>query len=68
MATYSSIFAWRIPMDRRVWWATVHGIAKGRTKLSDNTTFLSASLFLIILHSCLPVSKTVSWIFSMGSI
>ena len=28
MATYSSIFAWRIPMDRGVWKATVHGIAK----------------------------------------
>ena len=22
MATYSSILVWRIPMDRRVWWAT----------------------------------------------
>ena len=24
-ATHSSILAWRIPMDRRAWWATVHG-------------------------------------------
>ena len=23
------------PMDRGVWWATVHGVAKSRTKLSD---------------------------------
>ena len=23
------------PMDRGVWWATVHGIAKSRTRLSD---------------------------------
>ena len=30
MATYSSILAWRIPMDRRDWWATVHGVAKSR--------------------------------------
>ena len=22
MATHSSILAWRIPMDRRAWWAT----------------------------------------------
>ena len=27
MATYSSILAWRIPMDRGAWRATVHGVA-----------------------------------------
>ena len=27
----SSILTWRIPMDRKTWWATVHGIAKSRT-------------------------------------
>ena len=25
MATHSSIFAWRIPMDRGAWWAALHG-------------------------------------------
>ena len=30
MATHSSILAWRIPLDRGAWWATVHGIAKSR--------------------------------------
>ena len=35
MATHSSIPAWRIPMDRGAWWATVHGVAKSRTGLSD---------------------------------
>ena len=25
MTTHSSILAWRIPMDRGAWWATVHG-------------------------------------------
>ena len=25
MATHSSTLAWRIPMDRGAWWATVHG-------------------------------------------
>ena len=25
MATHSSILAWRIPVDRGAWWATVHG-------------------------------------------
>ena len=31
MATHSSILAWRIPMDRGAWWATVHGVTKSRT-------------------------------------
>ena len=31
MANHSSILAWRIPMDRRAWWATVHGVANNRT-------------------------------------
>ena len=28
IATHSSILAWKIPMDKRAWWATVHGAAK----------------------------------------
>ena len=28
MATHSSILAWRIPMDRGAWWATVQRVAK----------------------------------------
>ena len=35
MATYSSILAWRISMDRRARWAIVHGVAKSPTRLSD---------------------------------
>ena len=31
MATQSSILAWRIPMDRGAWGATVHGVAKSWT-------------------------------------
>ena len=31
MATLSNILAWRIPMDRETWWATVHDIAKNCT-------------------------------------
>ena len=34
MATCSGILSWRIPMDRRAWWATVHGVAKSWTQLS----------------------------------
>ena len=28
MATHSSILAWRIPMDRGTWQATVHGVTE----------------------------------------
>ena len=35
MATHSNILAWRIPMSRGAWWATVHGVAKSQTQLSD---------------------------------
>ena len=31
MGTHSSILAWRIPMDRGVWQATVHGAPESRT-------------------------------------
>ena len=32
------------PMDRGAWWATVHGVAKSRTRLSDFS--------LLIFNSC----------------
>ena len=35
MATHPSILAWRIPMDRGASWATVHGVAKSWTQLSN---------------------------------
>jgi len=35
IATHSNILPWRIPMDRGAWWATVNGVAKSRTQLSD---------------------------------
>ena len=31
MATHSSILAWRIPVDRGAWWATVHRVAESDT-------------------------------------
>ena len=35
METHSSFLAWRIPMDRRGWWAAVDGVTKSWTWLSD---------------------------------
>ena len=37
------------PMDRGAWWATVHGVAKSRTQLSDLT-----SLTAVLLTGKLP--------------
>ena len=34
MATHSSIFAWRIPMDRGGWQAAVHGVAEDMTEVT----------------------------------
>ena len=36
MATHSSILAWRITKDRGAWRATVHGVAKSQTQLSNS--------------------------------
>ena len=35
VATHSSILAWRIPLDRGAWWATVLRVAKSGTLLSN---------------------------------
>ena len=34
MATHSSVLAWRIPMDRGAWRATVHRVAESQTRLN----------------------------------
>ena len=31
MATHSNVLAWRIPKDRGVWRAPVHGVSKSQT-------------------------------------
>ena len=35
MATHPSILAWRIPMDRGTWQATVYGVTKSEIGLSN---------------------------------
>ena len=35
MAIHSSILAWRIPMDRGAWQATVHGVLRVRHDLAS---------------------------------
>ena len=41
MATYSSILAWKNPMDRGAWWATVHGAERSRIRLSTHACTVS---------------------------
>ena len=38
MTIHSSTLAWRIPMDRGAWRATVHTVAKSQTQLSTGHT------------------------------
>ena len=40
MATHSSILAWKIPMDRGAWWATVHGVIESDTTEQLTLTYL----------------------------
>ena len=34
-------------MDRGAWWATVHGVAKSRTRLSNFSFFQTSCIFKI---------------------
>ena len=43
MATHSSILAWRIPMEKRAWHITVHGVAE-----LDTTELLSTHLLRLL--------------------
>ena len=38
IASHPNILAWRIPVDRGAWQATVHGVAKSQIRLSNNNT------------------------------
>ena len=56
MATHSSMLAWRIPMDRGAWWATVNGITESDTVEQLNTAWWSP-MGLLSLPSCVPVAE-----------
>ena len=44
MATHLSILAWRIPMDRGAWGATVRGVAKSLTQQKQLSTAQNMSI------------------------
>ena len=67
MATHCSILAWRIPMGRGAWQATVHGFAKSRIQLSDQAQqhtllkLLYFSLLFILEIKCAWKSNYVKY-------
>ena len=62
MVTHRSILAWIIPLDRGAWWATVHGVANSRTKLSAQHSTHHIYLFVIKDYS-LNVTDLISTYF-----
>ena len=69
MATHSRILAWRISMDRELWWATVHRVAKSWTRLKQLSThsrllsiccvsgvILVLEMYVCVSHSVVPDS------------
>ena len=58
MATHSSILAWSIIMDRGAWWATVHGVAKSRARLSNTCQRLRPGSFTAMEPGSIPGQGT----------
>ena len=56
MATHSSILAWRIPINRGTWQATIHGVTKGWTQLSDSAQH-STCVYVYMYYVCIVFSK-----------
>ena len=56
MATHSSILAWRIPMHRGAWQATVHGVAKrwARPSFFHSTHCFCGDMYLQVPHAECP--------------
>ena len=50
MTTHSSILAWRIPVDRGAWWATVHKVSKSRTRLKQLGTHAMGGITIKYYH------------------
>ena len=58
MASHSSVLAWRVPIDRGAWWATVHGVAKSQTRLSD---FAFTFHFHVLEKEMATHSSVLAW-------
>ena len=49
-------------MDGGAWWATVHGVAKSQTQLSDFSYLLTAFFMVQLSHLYLTTGKTIGLI------
>ena len=70
MAIHSSTIAWKIPWTRGAWQATVHGVTKSRTRLSDFTGFTQFTTkqcrhrMIFLMHRgqlCVLLCSVQSW-------
>ena len=60
MATHSSILAWRIPMDRGAWPATVHGVTKSWTPLKPLSAHIQTLFRFCQLSSLCPLQQKIA--------
>ena len=62
MVTHSWILAWRVPMDRGAWRATVHGVTKSQTRLTKHTTTQEGEIKVHCLKGrCVHVWREEIW-------
>ena len=65
MATHSSILAWEIPWTEEPWQATIHGVAKTQTWLSDwahrHRNFPSRTCTLVTVTCDNRVQHAIMW-------
>ena len=68
MATYSSILAWGVPMDRGAWGATVHGVTKTHNWVTRHTAFILyiwnvSNIYWdhVIIQAPCPIQEAQKW-------
>ena len=70
MATHSSILAWKNPMNRRAWLATVYGIAKSQTQMNNQTHMHGGtqreSIFYVLLQDQTQSKHLVNRFYKYG--
>ena len=67
MATHSSIFAWKNPMDRGTWRATLHGVTKeldttsglNNRETNKNVSLMRLSSDLTEMHSMCLIRREI---------
>ena len=64
MAAHSGIsFPWRIPQTEEACWATVHGVAQSRTRLSDEHVMHQKNVQGLVTPSLNPIGQSPQYPF-----